>query len=255
MQLMAPDPLSVEYETDHSRVLIIDDEIDVCHFLKENLEEEELQIDYQCSAHEALALIESSQSYSLFLIDLKLGQANGLELIKRIKEIREGSIFIIMTAYPDLTSTLWAIKEDVFSFIIKPFSLEEVILAVRNGLEKFNLLKYNRILMEKLTQTNGELVEATLNLEKANALLGTKVLDREEELVNAYHALEDRKAVEIAKGIVMKMYRMDEDEAMKRLQKLSRSRRCKLAELARSIIEAEKSGLLKSVKDSLHTFN
>jgi response regulator NasT len=54
-------------------------------------------------------------------------------------------------------------------------------------------------------------------------------------------ALEDRKAVERAKGLVMKRAGVGEEEAYRRLQRLATNRRCKLAEIARAILAAEEA--------------
>lgn len=222
------------------KTLIIDDEEAVCEFLADHLKKEGFQVDYFCRPDEVLERLKEKLNYSVLLIDLKLKDINGLELIKKIKEVNPEIIFIIITGYPDLSSAISAIKEEVFNFIIKPFSLEEVKISVRNAFEKYCLRKQNKMLLKSLMLANRNLTKAQKKLEDVNVELNDEVVDKEQKLVETRQALEDRKTVEIAKGILMKKLNLSEDEAMETLQKESRKARCKLVKMAKAIINWKK---------------
>ncbi|MBI2252785.1 MAG: response regulator [Armatimonadetes bacterium] len=216
-----------------NKILIIDDESSFCEFLKENLKENGFKIDYIDKVDGILDELKRKLDYAVIIMDVKLKETNGLELIKEIKNFNPEVIFIVITGYPDLSSAIKAIREEVFNFLIKPFTLEEIEISIRNALEKYYLIKQNKILLENFKKAN-------LKLEEMNKILNKEVINKEEELIKTKQALEERKTIEIDKGILMKRLNLSEDEAMKKLQKQSRITRTKMINLAHSIVETEK---------------
>jgi len=91
-----------------------------------------------------------SGAYDLIITDLNMPEMTGIELIKRIREMDELVEFIIITAYASLETAIEAIKAGAYDYIIKPFKLEELKVAVRNVGDKISLKKKNKVLMEKL---------------------------------------------------------------------------------------------------------
>ena len=89
-------------------------------------------------------------AYDLIVTDLNMPEMTGIELIKRIREMDELVEFIIITAYASLETAIEAIKAGAYDYIIKPFKLEELKVAVRNVGDKISLKKKNKVLMEKL---------------------------------------------------------------------------------------------------------
>lgn len=91
-----------------------------------------------------------SGAYDLIVTDLNMPEMTGIELIKRIREMDDLVEFIIITAYASLETAIEAIKAGAYDYIIKPFKLEELKVAVRNVGDKINLKKKNKVLVEKL---------------------------------------------------------------------------------------------------------
>jgi DNA-binding NtrC family response regulator len=91
-----------------------------------------------------------SGAYDLIVTDLNMPEMTGIELIKRIREMDELVEFIIITAYASLETAIEAIKAGAYDYIIKPFKLEELKVAVRNVGDKIDLKKKNKVLVEKL---------------------------------------------------------------------------------------------------------
>ncbi len=91
-----------------------------------------------------------SAPYDLVITDLNMPEISGIELIKRIREKDELVEFIIITGYASLESAIEAIKAGAFDYIIKPFKVEELMVAVRNVRDKVLLQKRNTALVEKL---------------------------------------------------------------------------------------------------------
>jgi YesN/AraC family two-component response regulator len=89
-------------------------------------------------------------AYDLIITDLNMPEVTGIELIKKIREQDDLVEFIIITGYASLESAVDAIKAGAFDYIIKPFKVEELKVAVRNVRDKIILKKRNKVLVEKL---------------------------------------------------------------------------------------------------------
>ena len=71
----------------------------------------------------------------LVLLDIRLPDGSGLDLLPQIQEFDEEIIVVMMTAYPDLKTAVRAMKAGAFDFIVKPFELEELHLAIQRAVE------------------------------------------------------------------------------------------------------------------------
>jgi YesN/AraC family two-component response regulator len=89
--------------------------------------------------------------YDLIITDLNMPEVTGIELIKKIREQDDLVEFIIITGYASLESAVEAIKAGAFDYIVKPFKVEELQVAVRNVRDKVILKKKNKALAEKLS--------------------------------------------------------------------------------------------------------
>lgn len=122
------------------RVLIIDDDVEVGNFFRFFLEDEKgYRVTVANSGHEARDALRTS-FFDLALVDLKLPDVNGIELLKEIKIINSRCEVVIMTGYSTVKSAVEAIKLGAYDYLDKPFNeldeLEGVIdhaLAVSSG--------------------------------------------------------------------------------------------------------------------------
>lgn len=99
------------------KLLIVDDEPAICASLMFALEDKYL-VTTASSDREALALL-AKQEFNIVLLDLKLGSADGMEVLKHIKEFDNSIIVIIMTAYGSIKSSVAAIKAGAFYYLDK----------------------------------------------------------------------------------------------------------------------------------------
>jgi len=117
-----------------ARIMIVDDEKGMCDFLRYLLEGEGYEVDHANSGAEALAKLES-KSVHLILADIKMPGMDGLEMLRRIKEIDENVVVIVMTGYSSLETAIKAIKYNAHNYLTKPFDDPDAVLAaVENGL-------------------------------------------------------------------------------------------------------------------------
>ena len=120
--------------TDKARIMVVDDETGMCDFLRYLLEGEGYEVEHANSAVEALAKLERA-SFHLVLADIKMPGMDGLEMLRRIKEIDEHIVVIVMTGYSSLETAIRAIKYDAHNYLTKPFDDPDAVLAaVENGL-------------------------------------------------------------------------------------------------------------------------
>ncbi|CVK20544.1 sigma-54-dependent transcriptional regulator [Sporomusa sphaeroides] len=134
------------------KLLIVDDEPAICTSLYFALEDKYL-VTMANSAEEALAAV-AKQEFNIVLLDLKLGSADGMEVLKAIKQIDGSIIVIIMTAYGSIQSSVAAIKAGAFYYLTKPINMDELHMLLTNASEYIGMRSKVEYLNEKLTEQN-----------------------------------------------------------------------------------------------------
>ena len=118
------------------RILVVDDEEDLCEILKFNLENEGYEVDTANSAEEALKM--NISSYHLLLLDVMMGEISGFKmanLLKKDKKTAQVPI-IFITAKDTENDTVTGFNLGADDYISKPFSLREVIVRVKAVLRR-----------------------------------------------------------------------------------------------------------------------
>jgi DNA-binding NtrC family response regulator len=131
------------------QVLIVEDSKPLREMLVHVLKDDDTRVDSAKDGKEALDRYYSAP-YDLIITDLNMPEVTGIELIKKIREQDDLVEFIIITGYASLESAVEAIKAGAFDYIIKPFKVDELQVAVRNVKDKVLLKKKNEALVEKL---------------------------------------------------------------------------------------------------------
>jgi len=137
------------------KVLIIDDELFSREYFQKILEKIDCQVKAAPTASDGMKALNES-SYELVILDIRLPDANGIEILKQIKEFNHLTPVIIVTAYGTVEGAVQAMKLGAFDFLMKPFEeTEKVLITVKNAiyqgkLEKENLLLKNKLKSESL---------------------------------------------------------------------------------------------------------
>ncbi len=117
------------------RILIVDDEKKVAFFLQESLEDlgDNYEVVSAETAETALQRIES-QTFDLIITDLRMPGINGLELLKRVREISPETRTILITAYGSDEVEAEARRLEAYSYFTKPFHIEDFMVTVQEAL-------------------------------------------------------------------------------------------------------------------------
>ncbi len=118
------------------RILVVDDEQDLCEILSFNIQIEGYQVDTANSAEEALEM--DIASYDLLLLDVMMGGMSGFQLAKKLKEnpMTAHVPIIFLTARDTENDTLTGFNLGADDYISKPFSIREVMVRIRAVLRR-----------------------------------------------------------------------------------------------------------------------
>jgi two-component system NtrC family response regulator len=124
-------------------VLIVDDEKNYLLVLSALLEEEGYEVLAASSGPEALEILKSSD-LDLVVTDMKMPGMDGIELLEQIKARDPDLPVIVMTAYGTVDKAVEAMQKGAYSYLLKPFDNERLILFVKKAIDVFRVIKENR---------------------------------------------------------------------------------------------------------------
>jgi response regulator RpfG family c-di-GMP phosphodiesterase len=163
-------------------LLCVDDEANILASLKRLFRPTGYRVLTATSGEEALALMER-EAVDLIISDMRMPGMNGAQVLAATRAHWPETVRILLTGYADMSSTIEAINSgQLHRYIAKPWDDNEVLLVVREGLEKKALLR-EKIRLEALTQAQNE------ELKSLNASLEAKVAERTAELATAHDKL------------------------------------------------------------------
>jgi two-component system response regulator AtoC len=120
------------------RVLVVDDEKLIRWSLRQRLSQEGCEVLEAADGAAATQIIEDG-AFELALLDLRLPDTTGIELMKKIQAGASGLPVILITAYSSIDSAVDAMKCGAFDYVTKPFNMDEIMVTVHRALEQSNL--------------------------------------------------------------------------------------------------------------------
>lgn len=133
------------------KILLIDDEEKLRKLMARIIELEQLEVFQAENATSGLKLLEK-QYFDVIICDVKLPDANGVDLIPQIKKIQPLAEIILLTAYGNIPDGVQAIKNGAFDYITKGDDNNRIIPLVYRALEKVELSKRVTRLEQKIEQ-------------------------------------------------------------------------------------------------------
>ncbi len=187
------------------RIVVADDESEMRDYFQDTL----MSLGHEVvgTAENGEELVELCKSFEpdLAITDIKMPDMDGIEAANRIRDHRPLPV-ILVSAFHDPELIERALQDHVLAYLVKPIKQADLVTAMALAMRRFQEFQALHQQADDLRQ-----------------------------------ALEDRKLIERAKGVLMKRAALDEPDAFRRLQKLSNDKNQKLVEIARMIVTAEEA--------------
>jgi DNA-binding NtrC family response regulator len=119
----------------NENILVVDDDTELRKVLSSILSEEGYSVKTVENGKQAIEVSEKKR-FDLALIDIKLPDMNGTELLHRLKEKQPHIVMIIITGFPTIQNAMGAVNEGADGYILKPFEIRKLLEAVRKHLNK-----------------------------------------------------------------------------------------------------------------------
>ena len=120
---------------EHPRILIVDDDETIRTALSTILEDEGYNVDTAKNGKEAIKH-SCDKFYNIALIDIRLPDIEGIELLTKMKDTTPKMRKIIITGYPTIQNAVEAVNRGADAYILKPFDVEKVLRTIEDQLEK-----------------------------------------------------------------------------------------------------------------------
>ena len=117
------------------RVLVVDDENVICDACELVLSEAGCRVDHETTGQSGITAIQD-KAYDLVLLDLKLPDIDGMEVLRKIGALNSSPRVIIMTGYSSISNAVLAMKLGAADYLLKPFTDDELISAIEKALSK-----------------------------------------------------------------------------------------------------------------------
>ena len=117
------------------KILIIDDNNDICLLLERYLSKQGYKTDSVQRGEDGLALLRK-EVYELVICDFKLPDIDGLEMLRRIKVMHPTTAVIIITGYSDVRVAVQTVKHGAYDYVTKPLYPDEILYTIKSALER-----------------------------------------------------------------------------------------------------------------------
>ena len=149
------------------KILIVDDDRNICEILEFNLKNEGFEVEIAYSAEDALKKL--SDDFTLLLLDVMMGGMSGYAMAKKMRALNNHTPIIFLTAKDTENDMLTGFSVGGDDYISKPFSIKEVIARIKAVIKRLHQ-------SPKTKQTNGRLVfdNLIINLETKELMIDDK---------------------------------------------------------------------------------
>jgi len=118
----------------HARILVVDDDENIRNTVNAILEDEGYIVDLAATGKEAIERTEKT-AYDVALLDIRLPDVEGVELLKLIKDAVPRTRKIMVTGYPSMQNAVAALNKKADAYLVKPVDVEKLLSTVKEQLE------------------------------------------------------------------------------------------------------------------------
>jgi len=134
-----------------SKILVVDDERSIRNTLKDILEYEKYEVDLAEDGNKALEMIRGAE-YDIVLCDIKMPGLDGIEVLERLTVLAPDTPVVMISGHGNIDTAVESIKKGAFDYIEKPLDLNRLLITIRNGMDKSNLVSETKILKKKVNK-------------------------------------------------------------------------------------------------------
>lgn len=140
----------------NANILVVDDEAAIRYSVSKTLQRVGYTVREAANGEEALDVLKGSW-FDVVLTDIRMPGIDGVELVRRIKDADPDTVVILMTAYPNLSTAVEALRLGAHDYLIKPSSSQDIRLSVARGVDRAQALKRRRALLDAIRSSVHEL--------------------------------------------------------------------------------------------------
>jgi len=188
--------------------MVIDDDVDLCRFMKDVLAKDGFRVTTQSDAGQAVARIRKERPH-IIVLDLMMPEIGGVDLLKAIRKFDTDVAIIIFTGYPSVDSAVASMKLEAFDYIKKPFDVAEF-----------------RAVIDKVIREKGLLVDPVKNL---LATVGARLRQARRDKGLTLKELSRRASLSVS--LLSQIERAESSASIGSLYRISQALDLKLAEL------------------------
>jgi len=189
------------------RILIVDDELNICQSCVKILSKQGYHVRYALSGYDALKRV-AEEPFEIIVTDLKMSHLGGMELLRRVKELHPETHVIVITGYASVASAVEVMKMGAYDYLPKPFTPHELRAVVQQAVIAIQNQRQNKMLQRQLHRhktTSHQLIGNSAKIKKvismvakvaptdATVLIYGESGTGKELIARAVHANSDRK--------------------------------------------------------------
>jgi response regulator RpfG family c-di-GMP phosphodiesterase len=130
------------------RILVVDDEIVIRELLFDILSDDGFAVELAPNGKVALDMLQRDNDFAVLFTDINMPEMDGIALIRESRKVSPALVPIVMTGYGTLETARAAVREGAYDYVLKPFNISEVRLAISNALDRRRLADENARLLE-----------------------------------------------------------------------------------------------------------
>ena len=145
---------------DNPRILVIDDELNICRSCTKALSKLDYDVSYALNGYDALKMMDA-EPFGVILTDLKMSSLGGMEVLRRVKEAYPDTLVIVMTGYASVSSAVEVMKMGALDYLPKPFTPDELRAIVMQAVAERKIRLQNQRLQQqkqKITPLSHQLI-------------------------------------------------------------------------------------------------